>query len=50
MNNVLENAKQIVCIVPKGLGRILVEALSTEGHLQCELQSCAWSWAFRRHG
>jgi hypothetical protein len=30
MNNILENAKQIVCIVPKGLGRILVEALSTE--------------------
>lgn len=30
MENLLENAKQIVCIVPKGRGQQLVEALSSE--------------------
>lgn len=30
MKRLIENAKQIVCIVPKGRGSRLVEALSTE--------------------
>ena len=30
MKNIIENAKQIVCIVPKGRGRQLVEAMSEE--------------------
>ncbi len=30
MENIIENAKQIVCIVPKGIGQQLVEALSSE--------------------
>ena len=30
MKNLVEGAKQIVCIAPKGRGKVLVEALSTE--------------------
>ena len=30
MENILQDAKQIVCIVPKGIGSELVEALSSE--------------------
>ncbi len=31
MQNILEDAKQIVCIVPKGMGQKLVEALAEKG-------------------
>jgi len=30
MKNLIDNAKQIVCIVPKGIGRLLVQGLSED--------------------
>lgn len=30
MKNLIDNAKQIVCIVPKGIGAVLVQGLSQE--------------------